>query len=377
MKYFLIAGEPSGDLHGANLMRGILGADPEAEFRFWGGDEMVRVGGAEGLGLHYRESSFFGFVQVVKHLPTILRQVKLCERQIEEFAPDVVVGIDYAGFNLRMMKFAKGLGIKTFFYIAPKVWAWKESRIERIKKYVDELFVIFPFEVEYFRERGVEAHFEGNPLVDAIAARCDELASREAFVADCGLDGRPIVALLAGSRVSEIRDNLPLMERIAGAFEGYQFVVAGVDWIEQDEYDKVLRGSDIGLVKGATYELLKHSEAAVVTSGTATLETALIGTPQVVVYRIPWLHEKLRPWFLKIPYISLVNINLGREAVREIVRSTLDPTEAIEALRSVLCGGCERSRVVEDYAELRRIIGERGASDRFARRMVSLLRGAE
>ncbi len=377
MKYFLIVGEPSGDLHGANLMRGILKSDPEAEFRFWGGDEMVRVGGAEGLGLHYRESSFFGFVQVVKNIGKILRQVRLCEQQIEAYAPDVVIAIDYAGFNLKMMKFAKGLGIKTFFYIAPKVWAWKESRIERIKKYVDELFIIFPFEREYFAARGVEAHFEGNPLVDAIAARCDKLCDREAFVGANGLSDKPIVALLAGSRVTEIRDNLPLMERVVKSFGEYQFVVAGVDWIAQSEYDKILADSDIRVIKGATYELLKHSEAAIVTSGTATLETALIGTPQVVVYRIPWIHEKLRPWFLKIPYISLVNINLGREAVREIVRSTLDPTEVVEALRGVLKGGSERERVESDYRELSAIIGARGASERFAQRMVEILRRGE
>ncbi len=374
MRYFLIAGEPSGDLHGANLMRGIEAADPKAEFCFWGGDEMASVGGVENLRLHYRDSSFFGLFQVAKNIFTILGQIRLCQKQIAEFAPDVVIGIDYAGFNLKMMKFAKERGIKSYFYIAPKVWAWNEKRIEKIRRYVDELFIIFPFEKKYFGERGIEAHFEGNPLVDAIATRCENLPSRDAFVESCGLDSKPIIALLAGSRVTEIRDNLPLMQRVSTEFPGYQFVVAGVDWIAQAEYDKYLKDTDIKIVKGVTYELLKHSEAAVVTSGTATLETALIGTPQVVVYHIPWFHEKMRPWFLKIPYISLVNINLGREAVREIVRSTLDTTEIGEALQDILIGGEERAMVLNDYRELSEIIGARGASERFARRMVELLK---
>lgn len=374
MKYFLIAGEPSGDLHGANLMRGLLEADPSAEFRFWGGDKMAEVGGVENLGLHYRKSSFFGFAQVILNLKTILGQLKSCKAQIADFQPDVVVLIDYAGFNLKIAKFAKESGIKSYFYIAPKVWAWNESRIKRIKKYVDELFIIFPFEQEYFPQRGIEAHFEGNPLVDAIATRCENLPSRTEFVCENNLADKPIVALLAGSRASEIKANLPLMRAVAEEFVDYQFVVAGVDWLSREEYDKWLIGSDITFVEGQTYELLKHSAAAVVTSGTATLETALLGTPQVVVFRIPWYQVMLKPIFLKIPFVSLVNINLGREAVREILQSSLDPTVVTDALRNILPGGKGRDKVLADYAELRQIIGGEGVSKRFAQRMVELLK---
>ncbi len=373
MRYFLIAGEPSGDLHGSNLMRGLLESDPEAEFRFWGGDKMAEVGGVENLGLHYRESSFFGLFQVIFNLRTILGQINLCQSQIEAFQPDVVILIDYAGFNLKIAKFAKERSIKTFFYIAPKVWAWDESRIKRIKKYVDELFIIFPFEQEYFRKQGIEAHFEGNPLVDAIATKCRNLPSKAQFTSKNELSERPIIALLSGSRASEIRANLPLMRRVANEFAEYQFVVAGVDWLDRKEYDKWLIGSDIKFVEGQTYELLKHSVAAIVTSGTATLETALIGTPQVVVFRLPWLHVTLRPLVLRIPFISLVNINLQREAVKEILQSSLDPTAIVAALKKIVPNGEGRAKMLADYNELSNIIGAEDASRRFAKRMVELL----
>ncbi len=373
MRYFLIAGEPSGDLHGSNLMHGILESDPEAEFRFWGGDKMAEVGGVENLGLHYRESSFFGLFQVIFNLRTILGQIKLCQFQIEAFQPDVVILIDYAGFNLKIAKFAKERSIKTFFYIAPKVWAWDESRIKRIKKYVNELFIIFPFEQEYFRKQGIEAHFEGNPLVDAIATKCRNLPSKAQFISKNELSERPIIALLSGSRASEIKANLPLMSRVADEFAEYQFVVAGVDWLDRKEYDKWLIGSDIKFVEGQTYELLKHSVAAIVTSGTATLETALIGTPQVVVFRLPWLHVTLRPLVLKIPFISLVNINLQREAVKEILQSSLDPTAIVAALKKIVPNGEGRAKMLADYNELSNIIGAEDASRRFAKRMVELL----
>ncbi len=374
MKYFLIAGEPSGDLHGANLMRGLIEADPDAEFRFWGGDKMAEVGGAENLGLHYRKSSFFGFAQVILNIRKILGQLKDCKSQITEFQPDVVILIDYAGFNLKIAKFAKESGIKSYFYIAPKVWAWDESRIKRIKKYVDELFIIFPFEQEYFRKHGIEAHFEGNPLVDAIAAKCKNLPTRTEFICENNLADKPIIALLSGSRAGEIKANLPLMRNVAEEFVDYQFVVAGVDWLDREEYDKWLIGSDITFVEGQTYELLTHAAAAVVTSGTATLETALIGTPQVVVFRIPWYQVVLKPLFLKIPFVSLVNINLGREAVREILQSSLDPSTVTNALHKILPGGNKREKVLSDYAELSQIIGGEEASRRFAYRMVELLK---
>ncbi len=374
MKYFLISGEPSGDLHGANLMRGVLAADPEAQFCFWGGDKMAEVGGVDNLKMHYRETSFMGFVQVALNIRKILGQLSLCKRQITEFAPDVVILIDYAGFNLKIARFAKERGITTHYYIAPKVWAWNEKRVKAIRRYVDELFIIFPFEREYFAKKGITAHFEGNPLVDALAQRLNAVDDRESFLRNNGLDSRPIISLLAGSRKRELEENLPLMKLIATRFKEYQFVVAGVDWIARAEYDKQLSGSNIAFVSGQTYELLHHSAAAVVTSGTATLETALIGVPQIVVYHIPWIHEVLRPLVLKIPYISLVNINLGRECVAEVVQSSPDINEVSKLLRGILPDGDQRERVLADYAELNSIIGGTGASERFAKRMVELLK---
>lgn len=370
----MIVGEPSGDLHAANLMRGILKEDPHAEFRFWGGDKMAEVGGAKNLMKHYRESSFFGIFQILLNLPTILGQISECKRQVKEYAPDVVILVDYAGFNLKMAKYAKSIGVKTHFYIAPKVWAWNEGRIKLIHKYVDELYVIFPFEYEYFKGKGITPHFEGNPLVDALEQRRSSLPQREIFLSKNKLEDRPIIAILAGSRKSEIKANLLFMVEIAKAFAQHQFVVAGVSWLDRSEYDKHLEGSDIKYVCDQTYELLNLSEAALVTSGTATLETALMGIPEVVVFRIPAFHNFVRPYFLKIPFISLVNLSLGREAVREIVQSSMDPEDAIDALSQIVKGGAGREKMISDFEELRKIIGEVGASDRFAKRMVSLLK---
>lgn len=376
MRYYLIAGEPSGDLHGANLMRGILKADPAAAFRFWGGDMMAAAGGRANLAKHYRDTSFFGLAEVARNLPTILGQFGECRRDIEAFRPDVLILIDYPGFNMRMARFAHGRGIRVFYYIAPKVWAWKEWRVKQLRRYVDRLYTIFPFEQEYFRSKGIEPVFHGNPLVDAIAARRASFPPAEEFRRSHGLDGRPIVALLAGSRRSEIRANLHFMAEIARRIPDRQFVAAGVSWIDRAEYGRITAGMPVTTVYDATYELLAAAEAAVVTSGTATLETALIGTPEVVVYGVPWLYEKLKPYVLKIPYVSLVNLNLGFEAVREIVQSDPSPAEAEAELRSILTGGAERGRMLRDFDRLRAIMGSAGASDRIAADMVAALADA-
>ncbi len=374
MKYFLIAGEPSGDLHGANLIKGLIAEDPAAEFKFWGGDAMASVAGEQNLLKHYRQSSFFGILEVLRNLRTISAQLEECKQSIVDFAPDVVVLIDYPGFNMKIARFAKERGIKTFYYIAPKVWASRSGRIKAMRRYIDELFIIFPFEQEYFAQRGIEPHFCGNPLTDALASRVEKLPSRKEFVASSGLSDKPIVALLAGSRRSEIRANLPLMVDVARAFPAHQFVVAGVSWLDRVEYEQLLQGSGIALVMDQTYELLAAAEAAVVTSGTATLETALLGIPEVVVYRVDWLLQLIRPIVVHTPYISLVNINLGRESVREIIQTSLDAAPTIEALRGVVEGGAERQRMLADFEELRGIIGKSGASGRFAKKMVELLR---
>ena len=369
MKYYIIAGEPSGDLHGANLMKGLKKADPDAEFRFWGGDRMAAEGGESNLVKHYRETSFFGIVNVLLNLRTIRRQLRECQQDVAAWRPDVLILVDYPGFNMKMARFAHERGIRTHYYIAPKVWAWREHRVKAIRRYVDRLFVIFPFERGYFASKGIEPVFEGNPTVDALADRRAAFPSREEFCAAHGLDGRPIVALLAGSRRGEIADNLPLMAALSRRFPDRQFVVAGVSWLERPLYERYMAGSDIRYVCDCTYELLHVAEAAVVTSGTATLETALLDVPEVVVYRTYRWQVWLRPYVLKVPFVSLVNLNLGREAVREIIQSSLDVTEAEAELRSILTGGAKRGRMLADFAELREIMGGEGASERFARRM--------
>lgn len=374
MKYFLIAGEPSGDLHGANLIKGLRKADPAAEFRFWGGDLMAAAGGAQNLRKHYRETSFFGVVQVLRNLGTIRRQMRECREEVAVWQPDVLILVDYPGFNMKMARWAHARGIRTFYYIAPKVWASREGRIRALRRDVDRLFVIFPFECDYFPRHGIEPLFEGNPLVDALEARRAALPTPEEFRRRNGLDPRPIIALLAGSRRSEIRKNLPLMARLAQRFEGWQFVVAGVSWLDRALYEEAAAGSGIRYVCDQTYEVLLAAEAAVVTSGTATLETALLGTPEVVVYRLPAIEYRCMPLVVRCPWISLVNLNLGRESVAEVLQSGLDTTRAERELRAILPGGEKRERMLADFRELRTVIGGPGASDRVAARMVALLR---
>lgn len=377
MKYFLIAGEPSGDLHGANLIKGLRKADPAAEFRFWGGDLMAAAGGAQNLRKHYRETSFFGVVQVLRNLGTIRRQMRECREEVAAWQPDVLILVDYPGFNMKMARWAHARGIRTFYYIAPKVWASREGRIRALRRDVDRLFVIFPFECDYFPRHGIEPLFEGNPLVDALEARRAALPTPEEFRRRNGLDPRPIIALLAGSRRSEIRKNLPLMARLAQRFEGWQFVVAGVSWLDRALYEEAAAGSGIRYVCDQTYEVLLAAEAAVVTSGTATLETALLGTPEVVVYRLPAIEYRCMPLVVRCPWISLVNLNLGRESVAEVLQSGLDTARAERELRAILPGGEKRERMLADFRELRTVIGGPGASDRVAARMVELLRAGK
>ena len=375
MRYYIISGEPSGDLHGGKLMRGIAKEDCEAQFRFCGGDAMAAVAGGDAMLYHYKQMSFFGFVQVARNLRTIFRQIDDVKSDIEAFNPDVVILIDYPAFNLRIAKWAKSQGRTVYYYIAPKVWAWKERRVKSLQRYVDRLYTIFPFETEYFRSKGIEPIFCGNPLVDDIAERRAMLPEHEVFIRENRLDERPIVALLAGSRVSEIRANLPDMVAVARTMPEYQFVVTAVGWIDRAIYDEYISAADnVHYLCDRTQQTLALSEAAVVTSGTATLETALMGIPEVVIFRVPWLYEKLKPYFLSIPYISLVNINLNREAVRELVRAKLDAELSYKELTKILPGGEERERMLRDFDMLRDMMGSEGASERFARDMVNSLR---
>ncbi|WP_300722987.1 lipid-A-disaccharide synthase [uncultured Alistipes sp.] len=374
MKYYLIAGEPSGDLHGANLIEGLKKADPGAEFRFWGGDRMAAAGGRDNLRKHYRETSFFGVVQVLRNLGTIRRQMRECREDVAAWQPDVLILIDYPGFNLKMARWARRQGIRTFYYIAPKVWASREGRLRAIRRDVDRLFVIFPFECDYFPQHGIRPIFEGNPLVDALEAQRASLPSPEEFRRRHALDERPIIALVAGSRPTEIRKNLPLMARLAERFPERQFVVTGVPWIDPALYVQAIGQSPLRCVFDETYATIAAAEAAVVASGTATLETALLGTPEVVVYRLAAIEYRCMPLFVRCRWISLVNLNLQREAVAEILQSDLDITRAERELRAILPGGAKRARMEADFRELRTVIGGPGASERIARRMVEELK---
>ena len=374
MKYYLIAGEPSGDLHGANLIEGLKKADPGAEFRFWGGDRMAAASGRDNLRKHYRETSFFGVVQVLRNLGTIRRQMRECREDVAAWQPDVLILIDYPGFNLKMARWARRQGIRTFYYIAPKVWASREGRLRAIRRDVDRLFVIFPFECDYFPQHGIRPIFEGNPLVDALEAQRASLPSPEEFRRRHALDERPIIALVAGSRPTEIRKNLPLMARLAERFPERQFVVTGVPWIDPALYVQAIGQSPLRCVFDETYATIAAAEAAVVAPGTATLETPLLGTPEAAVYRLAAIDYRCMPLFSRCRWISLVNLNLQREAVAEILQSDLDITRAERELRAILPGGAKRARMEADFRELRTVIGGPGASERIARRMVEELK---
>lgn len=377
MKYYIIAGEASGDLHGSNLMKGLLKADPEAQFRFWGGDRMAEVGGADNLVKHYKKTSFFGVSEVLRNLRTIFSQLDECKKDLVAYGPDVLICVDYPGFNFKVAKFAHSKGIRTFYYISPKVWAWKERRVERIRKYVDRLFIIFPFEVDYFRQKGIEAIYEGNPIMDSIAQTLAVVPPREEFCRLNGLSDKPIVALLAGSRTSEVKRNLAFMTALAAEFPEHQFVVAGVSWLDRGLYDKFLAGSTVKCVTDQTYGLLRYAEGAVVCSGTATLETALIGTPEVVCYRMDEFSYRVARAFVKIGFISLVNIIMKREVVRELIQHDMTVANAATELRSIMVGGHKHAQMMGDYAELQAVVGGEGASDRFAARMVEILKSEQ
>ena len=380
MKYYIIAGEASGDLHASNLMRSLKAKDPEAEFRFFGGDLMKAVGGT--LVKHYRELAYMGFVQVVLHARTILRNMRRCKEDIVAWAPDVVILVDYPGFNLSIAKYVKThTQIPVYYYISPKIWAWKEYRIKDIRRYVDELFSILPFEVPFFAGHDYPIHYVGNPCVDAVAEfKAGYTEAREEFCARHGLNPQlPIVAILAGSRKQEIRDNLPIMLAATKRFKDFQWVIAGAPGIAEEMYRGVgIQG--VKVVFAETYPLLTHSYAAMVTSGTATLETALFRVPQVVCYYMKFgkVVSWLRGLVLKVEHISLVNLVADFTVVRELVADGMNERELKEELDQLLLDDFYRSRMLKEYDEMvLRPLGEAGASEHAAERMVQLLRKKE
>ncbi|MCD4709803.1 MAG: lipid-A-disaccharide synthase [Bacteroidales bacterium] len=370
MKYFLIAGEASGDLHASNLMKGLLNADPQAEFCYMGGDLMQEV--SEGMVMHYRETSYM-MLDVLFHLRKIFRNMRIIKRKILEWKPDVLIPVDYPGFNMRMARFASGHGMKVFYYISPKVWAWKQRRVKSLKKYVNRLFVIFPFEVDFFARFNMEVEYFGNPLVDQVAWFREQFAGAGEWKTQHGFGQKPLVALLAGSRKKEIDTTLPSMLTLAGEHPEYQFVLAGAPSIDSSIYEQYLQGTDVKIVYNETYALLECAEAGLVTSGTATLEAALFELPQVVLYGTSQLAYGIAKRLIKIKFISLVNLIYGKKLVEEVIQKDLTKRTRNELTR-ILTDDRYRKEMQEGYRAISSDLGQRGVSQRIGERMIELLK---
>ena len=380
MKYYLIVGEASGDLHASNLMKSLKASDPTAEFRFFGGDLMTEVGGERVK--HYKELAYMGFIPVLLHLRTIFRNMELCKEDIRSWNPDVLILVDYPGFNLKIAEYIKRFtSIPVYYYISPKIWAWKEYRIKNIKRDVDELFSILPFEVPFFEGHQYPIHYVGNPCVDAVQAYREEHSEAlQDFVSANGLEHKPIIALLAGSRKQEIKDNLPKMLEAAKDFvKDYQLVLAGAPCMDASSYQPYLREDvPVTIVFGQTYRLLQQSKAALVTSGTATLETALFKVPQVVCYYVAfgkfvsWLRKKI----LKVKFISLVNLVANREVVRELVADGMTVDNVRNELDALLNDESYRGKMLAEYDRMIEILGPAGASRQAASEIIRLLKKA-
>jgi len=371
MRYYLIAGEASGDLHASNLMKELKKQDNDPLFRHWGGDLMQQQGGD--LVKHYRDLAFMGFLEVVIHLKEILENLKFCEKDILRFQPDVIILVDYPEFNLRIARFAHRHGIRVFYYISPQLWAWRSSRVQLIRKYVDQMFVILPFEKEFYAKYNVPVDFVGHPLLDVINDKMPVL-SRAEFLSVNGLSDRPIIALLPGSREMEIRKILQIMLSIVPFFSTYQFVVAVAPAIPVTFYQEILKGTSVGLSVNHTYDLLKNSMAALVTSGTATLETALMGIPQVVCYKGNVLSYAIARSFVHVDYISLVNLIVGKLIVSELIQHHLTCRNLVEELKKILYDQEFRLKMREGYSELFNSLGGEGASQRCAIQIIQYLK---
>jgi len=367
MKYYIIAGEASGDLHASNLMKALLAKDSNAEIRFWGGDLMQEVGGT--LVKHYRELAFMGFQEVLMNIGTILGNIKFCKQDILTFKPDALILIDYPGFNMRIAEFAKKEGIKVHYYISPQIWAWKENRIHKIKRDVDEMYVILPFEKDFYEvKHRFPVHFVGHPLIDAIANRTqvDEVAFRKEFQ----LSSKPIIALLPGSRKQEIKSMLSIMLKMADKFRDYQFVIAGAPSQDYEFYQQFIRNENVKFIDNKTYDLLSVSYAALVTSGTATLETALFKVPEIVCYKTSWISYQIGKRLVDLKYISLVNLILDKEVVKELIQSDFNEITLEKELHKIL-EGKNREELFLNYYQLEKKLGGIGASEKVAELIVN------
>ncbi len=366
MKYYIIAGEASGDLHGANLMKALYKEDSNADIRFWGGNLMEKVGGV--LVKHYRDLAFMGFVEVLFHLKTILNNIKFCKKDIANYQPDVIIFIDYPGFNLRIAKWAKEQGIKTHYYISPQIWAWKESRITEIKRDVDKMYVILPFEKDFYEKKHhFPVEFVGHPLIDAIN---NHLATDAAiFRKENQLNEKPIIAILPGSRKQEITKMLSVMLSVVNDFPDYQFVIAGAPSQEFSFYEGFIKNENIKFVSNKTYDLLSNATAALVTSGTATLETALFKVPEVVCYKGSWISYQIAKRIITLKYISLVNLIMDEEVVTELIQDNCNSKRIREELQKILDTNY-RETLLRQYDVLEAKLGGIGASEKTARLIV-------
>lgn len=370
MKYYIIAGEASGDLHGSNLMKALYKEDANAEIRFWGGDLMQNVGGT--LVKHYRELAFMGFIEVVFNLKTILNNISFCKKDIESFNPDAIIFIDYPGFNMRIAKWAKEKGIQTQYYISPQIWAWKENRIKAIKRDFDKLYVILPFEKDFYETKHhFPVEFVGHPLIDAIQTR--KVTDESTFKKENNLDEKPIIAILPGSRKQEITKMLSVMLSVVDDFTDYQFVIAGAPSQEFSFYEQFLKNRNVHFVSNKTYDLLSHSYAALVTSGTATLETALFKVPEVVCYKGSWISYQIAKRIITLKYISLVNLIMDKEVVTELIQENCN-TKNIKIELQKLINPITRNAILENYNLLEAKLGGIGASEKTAKFIIKNLR---
>ncbi len=371
MKFYIIAGEASGDLHASNLVAEIKKKDKKAEFRGFGGD-LMKAQGVE-LVKHYRTMAYMGFVEVAVNLRKVLGNIAQCKKDILEYQPDVVVLVDYPGFNLRIADFAHKKGFKVYYYISPQVWAWKRRRVQKIKKSVDKMLVILPFEEEFYKRYGVDVTFVGNPLLDELAKV--GTGNRSIFLRRNSLgERREIIAMLPGSRRQEVKRTLPVMLKAASHFPDYQFVIAGVSSLDKSLYKEILGNSDVFFVENQTYDLLLNSSAALVTSGTATLETALLSVPEVVCYKATNFSYRLAKWMIKVKFISLVNLIMDREVVKELIQGDLNEDNLVKELDQLLHNGKCQRRLLEDYEELKDKLGNVGASEKAAEVIVESLK---
>lgn len=362
--YYIIAGEASGDLHASNLMRAMLDENPDCRFRFWGGDEMVKAGGT--CVKHIKELAFMGFVEVLMNLRTILGNLKFCKNDILKHKPDALILVDYPGFNLRIAEWAHEQGIKVIYYISPQVWAWKQNRVHTIKKVVDEMYVILPFEKDFYKKFDFDVTYIGHPLLDAIHNYQTSKTENNFFERN-KLGQKPIIAILPGSRKQEINKKLPIMLEAVETFENYQIIIAGAPGLDTEFYTPFLKKySNVHIVHAQTYDLLSNSEGAVVTSGTATLETALFAVPEVVCYIGSPLSYLIAKQLIKIKFISLVNLIMDREVVKELIQKECNPKTIRTELNQLIKGGTKREKMLEDYKKLKEILGSGGASKKIA-----------